>query len=156
VKKIISIEHDKNWYIKTNNELLKKRVNNCEYYLIEPEYIDAENSKPAKTIYKSNLRKYTKLYFRKYVESIDKYPDKYFDLVFIDGRARMGCILHSIKKIKSGGFLVLDNSDGNKYKLAQKLLKHYKKLDFFGIAPLNPYLKYSKISFWKTSIWKIK
>ena len=58
--------------------------------------------------------------------------------------------------IKSGGFLVLDNSDRNKYKLAQKLLKRYKKLDFFGIAPLTPYLKYSKTSFWKTSIWKIK
>lgn len=156
VKKVISIEHDKNWYNNINNKLLKKKVNNCEYFLIEPEYIDAEKSKPSKIIYMSSLKKYSKSLFRKYVESIDKYPNNYFDLVFIDGRARMGCILRSINKIKLDGYLVLDNSDEKKYKLANKLLKRYEKLDFFSIAPSNPYLKHSNISFWKASIWKIK
>lgn len=94
--------------------------------------------------------------FTKYVKSIDKYPDKSFDLVFIDGRVRIGCILHSIKKIKSGGFLVLDNSDEKKYKKASEILRSYKKHEFFGISPSNPYLKYSKISFWKASIWEIE
>jgi len=152
VKKIISIEHDKEWYYKTHEEL-KEKAKNCEYILIEPEHLHAEILKSAKKVYMSHL--YQKLHFKTYVQSIDKYPDKYFDLVFIDGRARIGCILHSVKKIKSGGFLVLDNSDAKRYKVAQKILKRYSRIDFYGIAPTNPYLTHTKINFTKTSIWII-
>jgi hypothetical protein len=156
VKQIISVEHNKSWYNNINDEILKKKIDNCEYYLIEPEYNDAEKSKFISINYRSGLKEYSKSTFNKYVESIDKYPDKYFDLVFIDGRARLGCIIHSINKIKLGGYLVLDNSDEIKYNLTQKILKKYEKLEFFGIAPENPYKKLSKISFWKASAWIIK
>ncbi len=152
VKKIISIEHDKEWYNKTHEEL-KEKAQNCEYHLIEPEYIYAGMPKPVKKVYLSHL--YQKLHFRTYIHSIDKYPEKYFDLVFIDGRARIGCILHSVNKIKSGGFLILDNADVKRYKVAQKILKRYFRIDFYGIAPTNPYLKHTKINFTKTSIWII-
>jgi len=152
VKKIISIEHDKEWYNKTHDEL-KEKAQNSEYHLIEAEYRDTGNLKPVKKVYMSHL--YQEFTFRKYVHSIDKYQDNYFDLVFIDGRARIGCILHSVKKIKSGGFLILDNSDAKRYKVAQKILKRYKRIDFYGIAPTNPYLKHTKINFTKTSIWII-
>lgn len=152
VKKIISIEHDKEWYYKTHTEL-KEKAQNCEYHLIEPEEIDTGITKPVKKVYMSHL--YQKLNFRTYVQSVDKFPDKYFDLVFIDGRARIGCILHSVEKIKSGGFLVLDNSDAKRYKVAHKILKRYSRIDFYGIAPTNPYLKNTKINFTKTSIWII-
>ena len=155
VKTIISIEHDKNWYNKIKDKLIQNQIDNCEYYLKEPENIDTPNSKPIKTKHISSLRKYEKYHFRDYIESIKRYPDQYFDLIFIDGRARIGCILHSIKKIKVGGYLLLDNSDEKRYKSAKNILKSYKKLDFFDIAPTYPYLKHSKVSFWKASIWKI-
>jgi hypothetical protein len=152
VKKIISVEHDKEWYNKTYGEI-KEKIHNCEYNLIEPEPKKAGISSPVEKMYISHL--YQNLNFRTYVQSIDIYPDKYFDLVFIDGRARIGCIMHSIEKIKPGGFLILDNSDAKRYKEAQMILKGYNKLDFYGIAPSNPYLKHSNVNFTKTSIWII-
>lgn len=156
VKNIISIEHNKNWYNNIKKEIVKRNINNCEYFLIEPDKVNTKKSNDINTFNRSGLKEYSKFIFDKYVESIDKYPDKFFDLVFIDGRARLGCIQHSINKIKLGGYLVLDNSDENKYKLAQQLLKKHEKRDFFGIAPANPYLKLSKVSYWKASVWKIK
>jgi hypothetical protein len=156
VKEIHSIEHDKDWYEKMNEKLQKMEKQNYEYSLIEPDFQYEKDSRRTSSIYNSQLENYQYSNFKKYVKSIDKYPDKYFDLIFIDGRARIACILHSIKKIQSGGFIVLDNSDEKQYKIAHKILKKYKKLDFFGIAPSNPYLKYTKISFWKMTIWKIE
>ncbi|KKK44710.1 hypothetical protein LCGC14_1056930 [marine sediment metagenome] len=156
VKRIISIEHDKDWYSKTKSELLKMGVTNYEYRLLEPESIVFTKLKQAKHIYMSNLSRFRKFNFIKYVRSIDQFPDNTFDFVFIDGRARIGCVLHSIKKIKIGGFLALDNSDEKKYKIIRKILKNYGRKDFFGIAPSNPYSKLTKISFWNTSIWKIE
>lgn len=155
VKKIISIEHDKNWYNNIKGKFIQEQINNCDYILIEPENITDKNSKTIDPKHTSDLKNYELFHFRKYIESINKYPDKHFDLIFIDGRVRIACIQNSIRKIKPGGYLVLDNSDEKKYKLTQKILKNYKKLDFFDIAPVNPYFKTSKISFWKTSIWQI-
>jgi len=156
VKNITSIEHDKNWYNNIKKELVKRNINNCEYFLIEPDKFDDKNSNGINTFNKPGLKVYSKFIFDKYIESIDKYPDNYFDLVFIDGRARLGCIQHSIGKIKIGGYLVMDNSDESKYNLTKNLLKKYEKRDFFGIAPANPYLELSKVSYWKASVWKIK
>lgn len=156
VKMVYSIEHDKEWFEKMKMKLLNFRVENCEYSLIKPDYHSTEKSNKTHSIYSSNLKKYRNSNFEKYVKSIEKYPDKYFDLIFIDGRARIACILHSIKKIKPGGFLILDNSDEKQYKIAHKILKKYKKYDIFGIAPSNPYLEFTKISFWKITIWKIE
>jgi precorrin-6B methylase 2 len=155
VKTIISIEHEKEWFDLTKNELKKKGISNYEYRLIEPEKLNEENSFRIKNVYRSNLAKFSNSHFKKYIESINAYPDKYFDLIFIDGRARIGCILQSLEKIKPGGFLVLDDSNEKKYKIAEKILKRYEKRDFFGIALLNPYIYSSKISFGKATIWKI-
>ncbi|MFX1569667.1 MAG: hypothetical protein ACFFCV_15005 [Promethearchaeota archaeon] len=150
VNKIVSIEHDKEWYNKIHDEL-KDKIPNLEYFLIEPEHLETVFQKKVKKIYQSHLHQ--DLHFTKYVQSIDKYPDEHFDLIFVDGRARLGCILHSINKIKPGGYIILDNSDAKRYKAAQSILKNFTKIKFYGVAPTNPYLKYSKISFTQTSIW---
>jgi len=155
VKKVISIEHNKKWYNLLKKELIRKGIDNCECFLKEPELIDTKNSRIAKIEYTSDLKEYQGFHFRRYVESIDRYPNQFFDIVFIDGRVRIDCILHSINKIKIGGFLILDNSDEKRYALAQNILKSYKNFKIFDIGLLNPYSKYSKTSFWEMTIWKI-
>jgi precorrin-6B methylase 2 len=155
VKTIISVEHEKEWFDLTNNELKKKGIINCEYHLIEPETLYEESLNNINNKHRSNLVKFSNFHFKKYIESIDSYPDKYFDLIFIDGRARIGCILQSLEKIKSGGFLVLDDSNEKKYKITEKLLKKYERRDFYGITLLNPYIYSSKISFGKATYWEI-
>lgn len=67
------------------------------------------------TSYRSGAGDYLNYSFKKYVKSIDEYPDGYFDLILVDGRARPSCILHSIPKLKSGGLLVVDNAERSYY-----------------------------------------
>lgn len=69
-----------------------------------------------------------------YSSAILAYQNEYFDLVFIDGVDRNKCIVNSINKIKKGGYLVLDDSDRN-YE-AEKALADWKRIDFYGMAPL--------------------
>ena len=48
---------------------------------------------------------------RPYNQVIETFQDNYFDLILVDGRDRAKCIESSIPKLKSGGWLVLDNSE---------------------------------------------
>lgn len=55
------------------------------------------------------------MHYRRYVEAILAYPDEYFDIIVIDGRARTSCLAVSVPKLKPGGLLVLDNAERAHY-----------------------------------------
>ena len=44
-----------------------------------------------------------------------EYPDGYFDLVLVDGRNRARCFADSDRVLRSGGVMMLDNSERKKY-----------------------------------------
>ncbi len=46
----------------------------------------------------------------------DGFDDESFDLVFVDGRDRVSCVNKSIRLVKPGGILMLDNSERKIYK----------------------------------------
>lgn len=150
INTLISVEHDKSWYRKVSSALSREKISNCEYILCEPEekISGAIFSCDCKT-YTSALRKYAGMNFEKYVKSIEKYPGGSFDLVIVDGRARLSCIAHALSKIRPGGYLMLDNSERERYSDAISFLADYKRTDFFGIGPYSTYL-------WQTSVWKIE
>lgn len=50
-----------------------------------------------------------------YASQIDEFPNKHFDVVIVDGHARIDCLVHAVKKVKPRGFLVLDNSELPEY-----------------------------------------
>ena len=110
-------------------------------------YIPPVKSKGTK--YVSSLKEYKGYSFKRYVRSIQKYPDKHFDLVLVDGRARVACLEEATKKIKQGGYLMLDNSERKEYQTAMKKLA-YERKDFIGPSP------YLANKFASTTIWKIK
>ena len=118
VHKVISIEHNKEWYSKVNDMLREYKVNNLTYKLIEPEYIgenaDKLNFKDPSHNY-SEDNAYEKYDFKKYVLSIEEFPDKSFDLIIIDGRARPSCLFHSLKKLKDNGYILIDNTERDYY-----------------------------------------
>ncbi len=65
--------------------------------------------------------------------------DKY-DIIIIDGRDRINCLLNSLKALKEGGVFVFDNSELKQY--AAKIdefcsVHHFKKIDFVGMAPIS-------------------
>lgn len=149
VKTLISVEHDRNWSESVNGALEQKRILNSKVILQPPEQNNAERKYGPKSYISITFPEYKGMSFKKYVTIIDNYPDLNFDLILIDGRARASCIYHSIKKVRRGGYIMLDNSKRPYCFEAIRLLSKYKKRDFFGFGP---FLK----TFWQTSIWQIK
>jgi hypothetical protein len=144
VKQVITIEHDPLWYQDVTNVLEMKRCKNILLRLVEP-----EPSKIIDTWYTTTDARYVGFSFERYVKMIDEYSDGYFDVVFVDGRARPGCMKHAISKIKNGGYLILDNSERTEYKAGWNLVQEWNDLAICGPGP------YSTIST-ETRIWQKK
>ena len=87
--------------------------------------------------------------FERYVKSIDDYPDRFFDMVLVDGRARKFCLEHAPKKIRPGGYLLMDNSSTPEYLEFYVPLGRYSRFDITSIAPFWP------PSRWRSSGWQI-
>ncbi|NEO52709.1 MAG: hypothetical protein F6K54_06225 [Okeania sp. SIO3B5] len=97
-KKLISIEHDTKWYKKVKDNLQQDATcNPVDLRLL---------SKPYHTV-------------------CDKFPQEFFDLIIVDGRDRMKCLEASIKVLKKGGILMVDDAQREKYKPAYDLLKDW-------------------------------
>jgi predicted O-methyltransferase YrrM len=82
VKKVYSREHHKEWFEIVTNQI--KNFANIDYKFYD------------------NLGKYA---------NTDDIEDNSLDLVIVDGRNRVNCLLNSISKLKMGGVLVLDNAE---------------------------------------------
>jgi len=139
VSELVSVEHDPAWYEKVSEAL--RFFTNTTILLRVPS-LEVSGSASVRSF---TFEEHRELDFKDYVDSIHNFPDNYFDLIFIDGRAREACLKAAIPKIKSGGFVVLDNSERERYvsaytKLGYKVHKH-----FFGIGP-------GLRSMWRTSI----
>ena len=79
-----------------------------------------------------------------YINELEKY-DK-FDIIIIDGSYRNECAKVAVKKLKSGGMILLDNADWHVE--AAKLLRESDliQVDMTGLGPINPYV-------WTTSFF---
>jgi hypothetical protein len=132
VQRVVSVEHDQGFYELVRAMLLQRKITNCDLVLHIPEPCD-EKSAP----FVSHQCSYQGLCFEKYVKTIDGYPDQSFDLVMVDGRARMACIEGAVAKVKPGGAILLDNSERPGYAHAKELLANAVGLDFFGVCPWN-------------------
>jgi len=125
---IVSVEHDKEFYSK----LSAQSLGSVNYLLIEPEFKAGGNHDPSSPdlFQSSDFKGYS---FEKYVKAIDSFDDEFFDFLVIDGRARPSCIKRCITKIKSGGKLILDNSDRDYYlSKTTKILEGWQKKIFRG------------------------
>lgn len=117
VKEIVSVEHDKPWFDKLQQEIARQRIGNVTYILAEASP-DADFSRKdfiAPRDYISGDVNYKGMNFERYVKTIDAYPDGYFDIISVDGRARPSCVMHALKKLKRGGWLLIDNTERKYY-----------------------------------------
>jgi predicted O-methyltransferase YrrM len=146
-ERIVSVEHDAQWYQAVNENLKRYQISNVEYILKVPLKKDTAIRDPADPYsYSSGFKRqlqgsgfkkeFQGMDFSEYVKTIDNFEDHYFDVILIDGRARSSCIMHSVNKVKSNGVIILDNSDRKRYTFAQiKYLSYYKCKRYFGICP---------------------
>jgi predicted O-methyltransferase YrrM len=142
VHSVVTIEHDPEWYSTLFHQLRQGDISNVRLVLCPP--VESETGDEA---YTSTDAAYRGLSFRSYTEAIDSYPDQFFDLVFVDGRARQACMRHAFIKIRPGGYLLLDNSDRPHYQNEKTLLSDWGRQEFYGPGPYNDY-------FWETTVWK--
>jgi len=134
-----SIEHDPTWYAFMLRWLAA--TENVDLRLVPPddetvssnEY-DVDNP----LSYRSRAVGFRQSTFRNYVSQIDEFPNGYFDVVLIDGRARPSCIMHSVSKVKSGGMLIVDNANVPRYlAYTNHYLEHFILHRFNGLGPIN-------------------
>ena len=139
VSHLVSIEHDKEWGEKMRTEIANNKIQNVDYFLIEPsedfDFIKKNFINP--TDYISSDLSYKGKNFANYVKKIDEYPDNSFDIILIDGRARTSCVLHALPKLKANGFLIVDNTERSFYlhpfgleKLNWRIWHHYGPVPF--------------------------
>ncbi|MCB0486782.1 MAG: hypothetical protein KDC47_11360, partial [Flavobacteriaceae bacterium] len=128
LKKLVSIEHYQGWHNKVKKELEVKEINNVDYFLILKENtpdaiedIDTELDKLEGSEPRND--------FVNYYNKVNEYPDGYFDFILIDGRARVKCGLNAMKKVKSGGIFVLDNSERKRYAPLRNALKDWPQVN---------------------------
>lgn len=126
---VVSVEHDEGWSRVVSERLEELGIEKVDQRCISPERSRGDG-------YTSPVREYRGKSFREYVHSIDEFPDRSFDLVIVDGRARNDCVRVALPKIRQGGVLLLDNSDRGRYRPALDLLAKYPGRTFRG---LNPY-----------------
>lgn len=141
VKKVISVEHDEIWFNKLNSKIDNKHINNIDLTFAPPQ----KNDIP-KVISNSDDRYLGYDYFN-YVNSINTYPDSYFDFIVVDGRARVECLNASIKKLKAGGYLLFDNSNRERYKSILHTIEHYCICK--GIGPVISSMMFSETKIYK-------
>jgi hypothetical protein len=138
VQEVVSTEHNKDWYLKVTEAIQRKKLSNSSIRLFEPVpglSVGQDASDPES--YCSGDQQYRGLSFREYASSIDSYPEGYFDVVFIDGRARPSCFKHAEKKVKEGGYVILDNAETPYYSFIHDAArdKKWEKRDYFGLFP---------------------
>jgi len=82
---VVSVENDPGWYA----------------YLVNA--LQGEKSTDVRVIYADTKAAY--------VESINEFGGRGFDLILVDGAYRRECVVVAVKHVRPGGYLVVDNTD---------------------------------------------
>lgn len=146
VEELVSVEHDKTWFEHTQaamQDVQRQFGIRWTGILAEPEVKSPpiEGSPADPLAYTSSDETLRGRSFLKYAAAIDAYPDEYFDVVLIDGRARPSCFLHAMTKVKFGGYVVLDNAERESYSYIEETAERlgFVKREFWGPGPYNNY-----------------
>lgn len=141
---VISVEHDEAWATKLRALVGAKYPGRAELIHVPPKPVDSATCDP---VYLSASPSHVNESFKEYVNVIDNYPDHTFDLIFVDGRARVASMSHAISKVVQGGWLVLDNSDVPAYQAAGEQLCNCPREVFWGFVPYS--LQLTQMSAWQ-------
>ena len=147
VHRVASVDHDPAFVAHIRAAL----PSNAEFTLIEENAPLSENLRdwvdkipqlpdPERSVktYRSGQLNQT---FREYALKLLGFPTGMFDVVVVDGMARVLSAWAAIRYFRQKGFIVFDNADRDFYRPAYDLLSEagYRRLDFWGLGPINPY-----------------
>jgi hypothetical protein len=130
---VVSIEHDQEWAVKMHALLVARGIDNTKI-------IHVPAPQTASPVVRSNKAGYELLDFANYVDAIDGFEQ--FDLIVIDGRARLDCLKKAKLHLKEGGMILLDNSNRKRY---QVLDDQFEVLILEGLTPASLWKTQSKL-----------
>lgn len=128
-KKYVSVEHDEAWFGQVSNQI--SQLPQVEYHLIKAEKDVPQqhlNSEAQVFLTEAEFPVPDDL-FKTYTDFVLQFTDESFDFILVDGRARKTCALNAIDKLKSGGLLVLDNSERHRYQKVHQTLSSWPKIE---------------------------
>ncbi len=96
---LTSIEHQPDWYKRTNAQLTQAQIKNVDYRLVE---LNHPESQPEQAEYSP---------LPDYVGITHQFPDQSLDFVVVDGHYRTNCVRQVIPKIAAGGYLLVDDTN---------------------------------------------
>lgn len=130
---VYSVEHDDTWF-----HTITKYVKNAKVFYVPP-------VKKKNPLVKSQKKGFKNLDFSDYVNSIKNF-ELYFDIIFIDGRARVDCLKIARNYLKPNGIIIIDDSSRFRYKIViSKLFPNNKVTHFRGFGTFIPLLHKASI-----------
>lgn len=146
VGELVSVEHDPVWFEATRSvmtERLSRPGFSWRGVLIEPQKLatPTELQPDDPLSYASTDEAFGGQSFNDYAALIDEYPNEYFDLILIDGRARPSCFMHAMHKVKFNGYIILDNAERTSYRYIEETAEQlgFEVEEIWGPGPYNPY-----------------
>lgn len=135
ITEYVAVEHDEQWFKRIQKSLRDQHLLTAKL-LYTPE-------KDSNDIFswQSDWRYYDLIKecpgnpnLKDYIFSIDTYPDAYFDIIVIDGRERIPCLLHAREKLNHHGIIIFDDSARPRYEKCFTILKDWEYIKFdFGL-----------------------
>ena len=153
VSEVVAVEHHPKWHAHLSRVLEEDGVRNCEYILAEAKPLNGsaatakKHGEPGAT--RSLKKGYEEQDFEKYASALDGHADGSFDVVFVDGRARVACAERAVSKVKRGGYLVLDNAERPRYEVLRERFGGYRRMDLTSMGP-------RQVGRWTTSVWRVR
>lgn len=96
---LCSVEHNQDWHRIVTVKLREQGAANVDYRFVPLEHSERE---PALAWYPQAPR---------YVSVADDFADESLDFVVVDGHYRQACVRAALGKLRSGGLLLVDNSN---------------------------------------------
>ncbi|OLN25707.1 hypothetical protein DVDV_3161 [Desulfovibrio sp. DV] len=129
VLSLVTVEHNPKWRRKTAALLARHAVGNVQSRFVPAG--DAPGQPEARPAVWQRLgHVHRRPEFAAYSDAILDFPEDSLDFVVIDGRARVECALNAVSRVRPGGFLVLDNSEWEKYAPIFDLVPGWSRRDF--------------------------
>lgn len=131
IQKLYSVEHDQQWFPVVQEMVARENLQKKVELLFHPPDPHAFDPYRRRTIW-WEITGYDpgKPQYAQYFDAILAFPDQFFDLILVDGRERVACLLNAEPKLKPGGFLLLDNSERKEYAIGLRPYENWERRDF--------------------------
>lgn len=149
VAEVTSVEHDSRWAAhvaegaQSNLRIVVREmdeaVDEARRAAVAPFFADPPNLPLSPKEAHNRLHGLMSEEFVAYATEIMAFPKAHFDVIVIDGMARVLSTWVAISHLKPGGFILFDNSDRWQYNAAYQMLHAagFRRIDYYGPGPVN-------------------